>query len=185
MRQSSMWYSLEMSYKLLTSPIMPLMSCSLQVQQEFQKGLSSSREDLLPSCPTLASIWAGHKLTASCSSPLMPFEFSILRVDEFLLTFAAFSDMCITEIFPTLAFGGTVWNPCDWDRENNLFVAIRRLEVTVSSLRKEELQDNQPTLTGCLYERKIVTTMESGAIRPCSRRNGPSLWCSTMGCMPR
>ncbi|PVH82351.1 hypothetical protein DL98DRAFT_386885, partial [Cadophora sp. DSE1049] len=61
--------------------------------------------------------------------------------------FASYAfDMCITDIFATLAHGGTVCIPSDWERNNDIVGAIRRMEVSsarftpslVSNLALEE-----------------------------------------------
>ncbi|KAH7417710.1 hypothetical protein BKA64DRAFT_307400 [Cadophora sp. MPI-SDFR-AT-0126] len=61
--------------------------------------------------------------------------------------FASYAfDMCITDIFATLAHGGTVCIPSDWERNNDILGAMRRMEVSsarftpslVSNLTLEE-----------------------------------------------
>ncbi len=66
--------------------------------------------------------------------------------------FASYAfDMCITDIFATLTHGGTVCIPSDWERNNAIVEAMRRMEVTsarftpslVSNLTLEDV----PTLS--------------------------------------
>ncbi|KAH8891258.1 acetyl-CoA synthetase-like protein [Thozetella sp. PMI_491] len=60
-------------------------------------------------------------------------------------------DSCITDIFPTLVYGGTVCIPSEWERENDVAGALRRMKVTFGkftpSLAGSIVIENVPTLT--------------------------------------
>ncbi|KAH7361061.1 hypothetical protein BKA65DRAFT_591983 [Rhexocercosporidium sp. MPI-PUGE-AT-0058] len=71
--------------------------------------------------------------------------------------FASYAfDMCITDIFATLAHGGTVCIPSDWERNNDIVGAMRRMEVTsarftpslVSNLKLEDASTLKTLILG-------------------------------------
>lgn len=57
-------------------------------------------------------------------------QFPLSNTDR-VLQFASYAfDVCIKEIIPTLAYGGTLCIPSDWDRQNDLVGAMHRLQIT-------------------------------------------------------
>ncbi|KAF4629796.1 hypothetical protein G7Y89_g8347 [Cudoniella acicularis] len=68
-----------------------------------------------------------------------------------VLQFASYAfDACITDIFATLAYGGVLCIPSEWERNNAIIEAMRRMEVTnakfTPSLASNLGFENVPTL---------------------------------------
>jgi amino acid adenylation domain-containing protein len=75
--------------------------------------------------------------------------------------FASYAfDACITDIIATLVHGGTVCIPSEWERNNAIVDAMRRMEVTSAkftpSLASNLVIENVPTLTTLVLGGEII-----------------------------
>jgi amino acid adenylation domain-containing protein len=85
--------------------------------------------------------YAGERL--GCESAPRVFQFSSYAFDA-----------CISDIIPTLVYGGTVCIPSDWERKNAIVDAMRRMDITVAKLT--------PSLVSTLTLEKVPTLSTLG-----------------------